>query len=264
MTHRMIVFSVFVLFFLAAPSVFGTGAPDRYDGLPFAPPSAAYLLGTDYLGRDLARQILNAGRTTLVICIVATALAFALGLGVTVLSVLVTGIGGVLLTRSMDALIAIPGLIIAFVLVAAMGSSLPVLILVITLVEFCVIFRTLRGPTAQVMAQPFVAMSRIRGEGLIYIVGRDVWLNIRPYAVVELVYRFISSLLFLSALSVLGIGVQPPASDWGTLIKLNAAGLLLGSPAPLLPGVFIVAASLLALWTVGGRSSPTARMIVKE
>ena len=264
MTRQAIVFVVFVLFFLAAPSVFGPVPPGQYGGLAFEPPSWAHPLGTDYLGRDLMWQVLDAGRTTLVVCILATVLAFALGLAVTVLSVLATGIAGALLTRSMDALISIPGLIIAFVLIAAVGSSLPALIAVITLVEFCNIFRTLRGPTAQVMAQSFVEMSRIRGEGLIYLVGRDVWPNIRPYAVVELVYRFISSLLFLSALSVLGIGVQPPDSDWGTLIKLNAAGLLLGSPAPLLPGAFIVATSLLALWTVGDRKPNLTKAVFKD
>ncbi|MGL3111913.1 ABC transporter permease subunit [Bradyrhizobium sp. BR 1432] len=119
----------------------------------------------------------------------AALIAFCLGLGLAVLAGLRTGLGGTVLARSMDALIAIPGLIVAFVLIAALGSSTASLIAVITVVEFCRVFRSRRVPVAQVMAQPFVEFSRIRGEGIGYIISRDVWPNIRGDAAMELVNR---------------------------------------------------------------------------
>lgn len=248
---RIVAFAIFSLALLMAPSWINTRPATLYEGERFEMPSAAHLFGTDHLGRDLLAETVTAGRESMLISITAALVAFSLGLSLAVLAGLCTGLGGSVLSRSMDALVAIPGLIIAFALIATLGSGTPSLITVITIVEFCRVFRSLRAPVAHVMMQPFVELSRIRGEGLTYLVFRDIWPNIRAYAAVELVNRFVSCLMFLSALSVLGLGVQPPATDWGTLIKLNAAGLLLGSPAPILPGLFILITSLLALSAVG-------------
>ncbi|WP_271610827.1 ABC transporter permease [Bradyrhizobium sp. CCBAU 21360] len=248
---RIAIFAIFSLVLFLAPSLIDARWTESYGAERFEPPSAAHILGTDHLGRDLFAETLAAGRETMLISVTAAFVAFGLGLGLAVLTGLSSGFGSSVLARSMDALIAIPGLIVAFVLIAALGSSTSSLIAVIIVVEFCRVFRSLRAPVAQVIAQPFVELSRIRGEGIGYLIFRDVWPNIRAYAAVELINRFVSCLMFLSALSVLGLGVQPPASDWGTLIKLNAAGLLLGSPAPILPGLFILTTSLLALWAVG-------------
>lgn len=251
---RALIFIGFILFFMAVPLLLGTPSDTFSGGGLFDSPSATHPLGTDYLGRDLLVEILRAGSATMVICAVATALSLICGLACAVLATVLPSLPSTIVARVMDALHSIPSLIVAFVLVAAFGSSVPSLMLIITFVEFTRVFRTLKAPVMQVFAEPFVELSRMRGEGFLYLVGRDIWPNIRPYAAVELVNRFVSCLMFLSALSLLGIGVQPPATDWGTLIKLNATGLLLNSPAPLIPGLFILIASLLALFAVSHAS----------
>jgi peptide/nickel transport system permease protein len=250
---RLAILICFVATFLVLPFFPVLPQGEAFGDLPFALPSAEHLFGTDYLGRGLLTEIVRAGQTTLVVSLSSTAIGFAIGLGLAVLTALFDGLAMSAVARAIDALIAIPSLIIAFVLVAILGSDIADLIIVITVVEFCRVFRSLRAPVTQIVAQPYVHMSRVRGEGFTYIVVHDVWPNLRGYAAVELVNRFVSSLLFLSSLSLLGIGVQPPASDWGSLIKLNASGLLLGSPAPLIPGAFILMAALLAVSLFAGR-----------
>ncbi|MGX5805580.1 ABC transporter permease [Bradyrhizobium sp. Arg314] len=241
------IFIGFILFFMIAPIFIGSSADAYSSGGLFESPSPAHLLGTDYLGRDLLFEVLRAGSVTMFICAAATLLSLASGLTCAVLSSALPAVPGTVLARGMDALNSIPSLIIAFVLIAAFGSTTSSLILIITVVEFTRAYRSLKAPVIQVFAEPFVELSRIRGEGFAYLVTRDIWPNIRLYTAVELVNRFVACLMFLSALSLLGIGVQPPTTDWGTLIKLNATGLLLNSTAPLIPGAFILTASLLAL-----------------
>ncbi|MFC0804765.1 ABC transporter permease [Ensifer sp. P24N7] len=251
---RPLIFVAFILFFMVAPSFVSASADSFSGGGLFEGPSATHLLGTDYLGRDLLSEILGAGSVTMSVCAAATLLSLACGLTCAVLSSAMPSFAGTILARSMDALNSIPGLTIAFVLIAACGSTTSSLILIITVVEFTRAYRSLKAPVVQIFAEPFVELSRMRGEGFVYTVTRDIWPNIRPYAAVELVNRFVASLMFLSALSLLGIGVQPPNTDWGSLIKLNATGLLLGSTAPVLPGIFILTASLLAIFAASDSS----------
>ncbi|AYG64365.1 ABC transporter permease [Rhizobium jaguaris] len=251
---RALIFIGFILFFIIAPFFVGTPADSFSGGDLFESPSQVHLLGTDYLGRDMLSEILRAGSVTMFICVAATLLSLGCGLICAVLSSAMPAVPGAILARCMDALNSIPSLIIAFVLIAAFGSTTASLILIITVVEFTRAYRSLKAPVVQIFAEPFVELSRIRGEGFAYLVTRDVWPNIRPYAAVELVNRFVACLMFLSALSLLGIGVQPPTTDWGTLIKLNATGLLLNSTAPLIPGIFILIASLLALFAASDAS----------
>ncbi|WEX79320.1 ABC transporter permease (plasmid) [Sinorhizobium numidicum] len=251
---RALTFIGFVLFFMVTPYVIGTSADTFSGGGLFESPSPAHPLGTDYLGRDMLLEILRAGSVTMFICAAATVLSLVCGLTCAALSSALPSIPGTILARGMDALNSIPSLIIAFVLIAAFGSTTTSLIVIITVVEFTRAYRSLKAPVIQIFAEPFVELSRIRGEGFVYLVTRDVWPNLRPYAAVELVNRFVACLMFLSAISLLGIGVQPPTTDWGTLIKLNATGLLLNSAAPLIPGLFILVASLLALFAASNAS----------
>ncbi|RWO40130.1 MAG: ABC transporter permease [Mesorhizobium sp.] len=251
---RALIFIGFILSFMIAPFFIGTSADTFSGGGLFESPSPTHPFGTDYLGRDMLFEVLRAGSVTMFICAAATLLSLASGLTCAVLTSALPATPGTILARGMDALNSIPSLIIAFVLIAAFGSATSSLILIITVVEFTRAYRSLKAPVIQTFAEPFVEISRIRGEGFVYLVTRDIWPNIRPYAAVELVNRFVACLMFLSALSLLGIGIQPPTTDWGTLIKLNATGLLLDSAAPLIPGIFILIASLLALLAASGAS----------
>lgn len=217
MTHRGLivpaVLALLVIAFMLTPVLLPSGVNEIYGSTPFLSPGSGHPLGTDYLGRDLLLELIRAGGTTVSIAMAATVISVTLGFGSAVVVALLPGALALLVARLLDALVSIPGLIIAAVMVTGLGSSVVNIVAVITVVEFCRVYRAMRVPVEQIVAQPFFEMSRMRGESFLYIAARDIWMNLRAYASVELIYRFIAAIMLLSSLSLLGLGLQPPQSD---------------------------------------------------
>ncbi|MCX2898352.1 ABC transporter permease [Pseudomonas mandelii] len=208
-------------------------------GEGFAPWSGQFLLGTDNLGRDMFSRLVYGARNTLGIAFLTTLLAFLLG----GLSGLVAAIkGGWIdqgLSRVVDILMAIPQLIFALLILSVVGTTATSLVLVIALLDATRVFRLSRAVAMTVVVQDFVEAARLRGEGLWWLVTREVLPNAAAPLIAEFGLRFCFVFLFISALSFLGLGIQPPTADWGSMVRDNAVLITFGDISPLLPALAV-------------------------
>jgi peptide/nickel transport system permease protein len=220
----------------------------------WAPPGPGALLGTDYLGRDMLSRLLYGGRLTIGLALMATAIAFVIGVGLGTASAASARWIDAVLSRTVDLLMAIPQLILALVVISVLGTSLPVLIGTIALLDATRLFRISRSVALNIVALEYTEAARLRGEGVWWIVRREVLPNVIPPLIAELGYRFCSAFLFISSLSFLGLGVQPPNADWGSMVRDNATAIALGSYAPMIPAMaitlFAISISLLVDWFI--------------
>ena len=203
-----------------------------------------FILGTDNLGRDMLTRLFYGARNTIGIAFATTCLAFLIG---GMLGLLATTLGGwadQLLGRLVDVVMAIPTLIFALLILTITGTSVPVLIVVIAVLDSTRVFRLARAVSMNVVVLDFVEAARLRGEGTWWIITREILPNSLPPLVAEFGLRFCFVFLFISALSFLGLGIQPPTADWGSMVRDNATLITYGDITPLLP------AGAIALLTV--------------
>jgi peptide/nickel transport system permease protein len=205
---------------------------------------STHLLGTDNLGRDMLSRLIYGARNTVGIAFVTTALAFILG---SVLGLLAAVVGGWLdqiLSRTVDVLMAIPALIFALLLLTIVGTSIINMILVIALIDATRVYRLARAVAMNIVVMDYVEAAKLRGEGLWRLITREILPNALAPLVAEFGLRFCFVFLTISALSFLGLGIQPPTADWGSMVKDNATLISFGDITPLLP------AGAIALLTV--------------
>jgi peptide/nickel transport system permease protein len=215
--------------------------PVAISGRPRLGPSADHLLGTDQLGRDLLSRVLHGGLSVVTIPTVATVLAFGLGAAVGMWAGFAGGRSDAATTRLVDVLIALPPLLMAIVFIAAFGSSTLVLVTVTGLFFVPRVVRVVRGATAAVVASDYVASSIARGDSAAQILWRDVVPNISGQLVVEFAARLSNVVIFIATLNYLGLGVRPPAANWGLMVAENTLLLRTNPLAALLPAMLIAA-----------------------
>jgi peptide/nickel transport system permease protein len=208
-------------------------------------PSAAMLLGTDSLGRDMLSRLVYGARTTVGIAAVTTALAFVLGCLLGFTAAVVGKTVDAVLANAVDILLAIPVLISALLVLSVLGTSIPVLIGTIAILESTRVFRVSRAVAMNIAVLEYVEIARLRGEGLGWVISREVLPNALPPLIAEAGLRFCFIFLFIASLSFLGLGIQPPYADWGSMVRENAQAINFGGYAPLFP------AAAIALLTVG-------------
>jgi peptide/nickel transport system permease protein len=214
-------------------------------GSEFEPWGEEYVLGTDNLGRDMLTRLIYGARNTIGIAFVTTCLAFFIGV---ITGFLAATMGGWIdqgLSRIVDVLMAIPSLIFALLILTVLGTSIPVLIGVIAVLDSTRVYRLARAVAQGIVVMDFVEAAKLRGEGLWWLITREVLPNAMPPLVAEFGLRFCFVFLFLSALSFLGLGIQPPTADWGSMVRENATLITFGDITPLVP------AGAIALLTVG-------------
>jgi peptide/nickel transport system permease protein len=221
-------------------------------GTVWQPPSAAHWLGTDGLGRDMLSRLLYGGRTTISLAAMATALSFILGAGCGLSAAIIGSWLDIVLSRIVDALLALPTLIVALLVISVLGSSLLVLICVTSVLEATRFFRLSRGVGRDVMATDYVEVARLRREGLLWFLRREIFPNVVSILAAEAALRFGFIVLFISGLSFLGLGVQPPQTDWGGMVRENAIALTFGLTAPLLPALAIAGLTISLNVIAGG------------
>jgi peptide/nickel transport system permease protein len=214
-------------------------------GQQFLPWGGEYVLGTDNLGRDMLSRIIYGARNTIGIALSATILTFLLGGLVGLLAAAVGGWFDLVVSRVVDAMMAIPTLISALMLLTVFGTSIPVLILVIAVLDSTRVFRLARAVGMNITVMEFVEAARLRGEGLVWIIWRELLPNSMAPLVAEFGLRFCFVFLTISALSFLGLGIQPPTADWGSMVRDTATLISFGDPTPLIP------AGAIGLLTVG-------------
>ncbi|MBT5434807.1 MAG: ABC transporter permease [Alphaproteobacteria bacterium] len=205
----------------------------------WAPPSSENWLGGDQLGRDMLTRIIYGARTTITIAFIATMLSFVLGIIAGFAAAIMGGVVDMVLSRLVEALMAIPTLILALVIISVLGTDIIVLIGVIAALDSTRVFRLSRAIAMDIAVMEYVEAARLRGEGLWWVMTREVLPNAVMPLVAEFGLRFAFAFLFIASLSFLGLGIQPPLADWGGMVRENATAIIYGIPAPLYPAAAI-------------------------
>ena len=214
--------------------------------------SRSALLGTDQLGRDLLSRLLYGARNTVGVALVATLLAFVLGVVGGSAAALVGGWVDSLLNWLVEVLLALPSLIFALLLLSVLSPSVTTVVLVSALLSATRVFRLSRALALDMTAAEFVELARLRGEGWWWVVRSEIVPNTYGPLLAELGLRFCFVFLFISSLSFLGLGLQPPTADWGSMVRDNAGAMPFGLAAPFFPAAAIalltVAVNLVVDW----------------
>ena len=201
--------------------------------------SEKYPLGTDNLGRDMLSRLIFGARNTIGIALAAVVIAFAIG-GVTgMFSAILGGWYDTIISRIVDILMAIPSLVFALLILTILGTSITTLILVIAVLDSTRVYRITRAAAMNIAVMDFVEVARLRGEGLWWVIRKEILPNIMAPLLAEFGLRFCFVFLFIAALSFLGLGIQPPTADWGSMVRDNATLINYDDITPLLPAAAI-------------------------
>ena len=208
-------------------------------GSQYADWSSQFLLGTDSLGRDMFSRLIYGAQNTVGLALAITALSFFIGGLLGLVAAIRGGWIDMVLSWVVDILMAIPQLIYAMLLLTILGTSTPVIVGVVALLDSTRVFRLARSVASNLVVLDFVEAVRLRGEGILWIARRELLPNMLAPLVAEFGIRFCFVFLFIAALSFLGIGIQPPVADWGSMIRDNATLITFGEITPVLPGLAI-------------------------
>jgi len=221
--------------------------PDAYS--EYQHPQAGAWLGTDVDDRDVMSRIMYGAGRTMGIAFAATIMAYFLGV--------VLGIGAavagprvdMVLSRINDAFLSLPTIMLGLVVVAAVGSSIPVLIVTAGFIYTTVVYRLARAIGMEVLVMDYVEAAKVRGEGIWWIVTKEIWPNAAMPLISDFGLRLIYVILFISSLSFLGLGVQPPQADWGSMVRENLGAFqsFEGSVVPVLAPAIAIATLTVAI-----------------
>lgn len=245
------VFAFWLLMAVAGPYL----APDDAGGVGddvFAPLSALHPLGTDYLGRDMLSRILHGAPYTIGLALAAVLVA---SVGGTVLAMCAAAAGGwfdAIVSRIVDTMLSIPHKLLALIIVAGFGTSVPLLILTAGIGYMPGAYRIARALAVNVQAMDYVQAARARGEGMAYITCHEMLPNMIRPVLADFGLRFLFIVLLLSGLSFLGLGIQPPHADWGSLVRENIIGLSEGAPAVVMPALAIATLTIAVNMAIDG------------
>lgn len=225
-------------------------AADRTVGVPFTPPGAGFLLGTDLLGRDVLSRVLTGGQSVLLFAGIATIGAYAVGLTVGLLAGYSRSWVDPVLMRSVDVLLAFPALVFVLVLSAGLGTGVGPVVLAAAVIQVPPIARIIRTATLEQSVRGFVEAAVARGESMFSVLRREILPNITRTIAADVGLRFTWSVLLIASVNFLGLGLQPPAADWGLMISENRAGIA-ANPLAVLAAAALLGALTVAINLVG-------------
>lgn len=217
----IVLVGIFALLAIFAPLI-APYAEFAVVGPQYHPWASPYYLGTDALGRDVLSRLIYGARNTVGIALATTALAFLLGATFGLLAATVGGWFDTLTSRVVDILMAIPSLIFALLILTITGTSVIALILVIAVLDSTRVYRLSRAVAQGILTMDYIEVARMRGESLPWLIRREVLPNASAPLIAEFGLRFCFVFLFISALSFLGLGLQPPTADWGSMVRESA------------------------------------------
>jgi peptide/nickel transport system permease protein len=234
----MIVIAIYAFFAIFAPWL-APFAENDVIGKAYEHASATSILGTDQIGRDLYSRLIYGARNTIGIALITTLVSFLFGGSLGVLAALQRGWLDQGISRIVDAFLAIPVLIFALMMLAVVGKSVVNLVIILALLDATRVFRLSRAVALNAVVMDYVESAKLRGEGMGWIVFKEIVPNILPPLITEFGLRFCFVFLTISALSFLGVGIQPPTADWGSMVAENKTLITFGNPAPLYPAAAI-------------------------
>ena len=218
----LIVVSLYIFVALFAPWLAPYGESQVFPA-PYEPWSEKFVFGTDQIGRDILSRLIYGARNTVGIAVATTFLSFLIGGALGLAAAINRSWLDQLLSRSVDVLMAIPSLIFALVLLSIFGTNVVNLIVIIAVLDSTRVFRLTRAVAINVVVMDYVEAARLRGEGIGWIMRREILPNILPPLIAEFGLRFCFVFLTIAALSFLGVGIQPPTADWGSMVRENAS-----------------------------------------
>ena len=223
----LIVISLYLFTAIFAPLLAPYGEADIF-AVPFAPWSivtgeGGHIFGTDQIGRDILSRLIYGARNTIGIALTTTLLSFLIGGTLGLAAAINRSWFDQFISRFVDVLMAIPSLIFALMLLSIFGSTITSLIIIIAVLDSTRVFRLTRSVAINVVVMEYVEAARLRGEGLFWVMRREILPNIMPPLVAEFGLRFSFVFLTIAALSFLGLGIQPPTADWGSMVRDNAS-----------------------------------------
>ena len=201
------------------------------------PPSSKFALGTDQYGRDLLSRTILGGRTALILGVGAVFLGLALGVPVGLAAGYVGGRFDNAIMRFVDAMLAFPSLLLALLVITALGASTAHALVAIGIANGPGIARIVRSATLSLREAEFVLAARARGESSLYVMFGEIFPNVLPPVVIEATIRIGFAILAGASLSFLGLGVQPPTADWGLMIREARQYVFLSAWPLVAPGV---------------------------
>ena len=234
----LFVIVVYVVAAVFAPVIAPYGEAEVI-GSSYAPPDDKMILGGDQLGRDMFSRIIYGARNTVGIAVLTTAIAFLVGSFAGLMAATVGGWVDQALGRVVDTLMAIPQLVFALLLLTIVGTNVVNLILVIALLYSPLVFRLARAVAGNIVVMDYIEAARLRGEKTRYLIVSEILPNATAPLVAEFGLRFCFVFLAISALSFLGLGIQPPTADWGSMVRENATLISFGEITPLIPAAAI-------------------------
>ncbi len=228
--------------------------PDQTDLLSISMgPSAEHLLGTDALGRDILSRLLVGARLSLLGPGVIAAISVTVG---TATAIAVAWHGGMLdrvLTRVLDVMFSVPGILIAILAVAVFGSGFWAPVLALSLVYIPYVARVVRAPALRERHRAYVEAYQLAGLGAWAICSRHILRNVMPVVLAQAAIGFGSALVDFSAISFLGLGVQPPATEWGLMMNDARAEVLAGAPQQAIAAGVAIVLTVAVFTLVGDR-----------
>lgn len=229
---------------ILAPWIAPYSVGEFVSNTPLAPPDAKTALGTDYMGRDILSRLIWGARTTLGMGLLATIISHAVGVPLGLLSALRGGWVDTVISRANDALLSIPHVMMGLVIIAALGSSIPILVVSTGLMYASAVYRISRALALDQRVKDYVEVAQVRGEGTAWILFREILPNMRAPLLTDFAIRMAFIVLFMSSISFLGLGVQPPNADWGSMVRENMEGLARGSLAPIIPAAALASVTI--------------------
>ena len=230
----MLVICMYILCAIFAPLIAPYGEAEILGG-GFEPWSSTHLLGTDNLGRDVFTRLIYGARNTVGIAFLITALAFFFGTLLGLYAALKGGIIDQITSRLVDVLMAIPSLIFSLLMLTIFGTSVLSLVIVIAAIDSTRVFRIARAVALTIVHLDYIEAAKLRGERTRYLITREILPNALAPLAAEFGLRFCFVFLMISALSFLGLGLQPPTADWGSMVRDNADLISFGDITPLIP-----------------------------
>jgi len=213
--------------------------------LTFAVPSSHFPLGSDFLGRDVLSRVLDGGWVMLVMAAAATALGIIVGAAGGISAAYLRGWRDSFIMRTVDVILAFPQLVFALLLISVIGPKLWLIVIAVGLSHAPAVARVLRSATLEIAERDYIKAVELQGMRPAKVMRNQILPNLISPLMVETGLRLTYSIVIMAGLSFLGLGQQPPAANWGSMINENRIGLSLN------PLAVIVPAALIAILTIG-------------